>query len=329
MNKNIIPISGGKDSLATALLAKQRDTENTQRVFADTGNEHEITYDYLNYLETKLGPIQIVRADFTERMEGKRRFIEKHWRNHGVSESVIEQALSIIHPTGNTFLDLCLWKGRFPSTKRRFCSQHLKHEPIDEQVVDVALSDCSYEEVWSWQGVRAQESADRAMLSEIEEDEKRDGLITFRPILKWKHEDVFAIAKRHGIKPNPLYKEGMGRVGCMPCIHCGRAEMREIAKRFPEEIDRISEWEFIVHKAAKSVCPTFMDARVVQRYLGLPIISSENVNMLTTDSHGIHAYVRWANARRGEKVWHEDQDSFEFENEEDGIQCSSIYGLCE
>lgn len=43
------------------------------------------------------------------------------------------------------------------------------------------------------------------MLPEWEDDADNTlGLHVYRPILNWLHEDVFAIAKRHGIKPNPF-----------------------------------------------------------------------------------------------------------------------------
>ncbi|MFI8038977.1 phosphoadenosine phosphosulfate reductase family protein, partial [Acinetobacter baumannii] len=51
---NIVSISGGKDSAATLLLALEQNVSNLLAVFADTGNEHEITYEYVRYLEDKL-----------------------------------------------------------------------------------------------------------------------------------------------------------------------------------------------------------------------------------------------------------------------------------
>ncbi|ENU67947.1 phosphoadenosine phosphosulfate reductase family protein [Acinetobacter baumannii] len=40
---NIVSISGGKDSAATLLLALEQKVPNLMGVFADTGNENQIT----------------------------------------------------------------------------------------------------------------------------------------------------------------------------------------------------------------------------------------------------------------------------------------------
>jgi predicted phosphoadenosine phosphosulfate sulfurtransferase len=62
---NIISFSGGKDSTAMLLLAIERETPGLSIVFADTGNEHEQTYDYVRYVEQATGvPIRWVTAEF-------------------------------------------------------------------------------------------------------------------------------------------------------------------------------------------------------------------------------------------------------------------------
>jgi hypothetical protein len=73
---NVVSMSGGKDSTAMALLAIERGVENLHLVFADTGHEHQQTYDYIEYLRGALGrEIHTVRADFTEQIAKKREYI--------------------------------------------------------------------------------------------------------------------------------------------------------------------------------------------------------------------------------------------------------------
>jgi len=73
----IVSVSGGKDSTATALLAiEKHSAENCRFVFADTGNEHELTMEYVNhYLPETLGiRIDTVRADFSSQIVRKREY---------------------------------------------------------------------------------------------------------------------------------------------------------------------------------------------------------------------------------------------------------------
>lgn len=257
--KNIVSVSGGKDSTALWLLAIEQEVDFTP-VFADTGNENKLTYEYLDYLERNLGPIKRVKADFTEQISKKREYIKNKWREKGVSEEIIKNALKVMVPTGNPFLDLSLYKTRFPSTMARFCTQELKIIPIFEQMYNPLLDEGF--EVVSWQGVRAQESKKRSKLPEKEETP--EGIVIYRPLIKWKVEEVFEMHKKHGIEPNPLYKQGMSRVGCMPCINCKKSELYEIGRRYPDEIKRIAEWEKIVAMASKRESASFFPHDVVR-----------------------------------------------------------------
>lgn len=310
-NKVIVSMSGGKDSTATALLAIERDVDPTL-AFSDTGHEHPSTYEYVGYLEQKLGiKIHKCKADFSKDIERKRQVVQTKWRKDGVSEEKIERALAVLQPTGNPFLDLCLWKGRFPSTMARFCTEHLKIIPFNQQILFPAIE--KYGDVETWVGVRADESAARAKLPEREMDDT--GAEIVRPILKWTVEDVFEMHKKHGVEPNPLYKQGMGRVGCMPCVSCGKEELRQIGMRFPEEIDRVSEWEAIVKEASKQGAATFFTLR------------AKEVEGLTREEHerlaSIKAKVEWAKTSRGGNQY--DLISVH----EEPAMCHSVYGLCE
>ncbi|WP_315709994.1 phosphoadenosine phosphosulfate reductase family protein [Brenneria uluponensis] len=322
---NIISVSGGKDSLAQWLLAIESDVEHIP-AFADTGHEHPQTMDYLDYLESKLGKVCRVKASFDDRIEGKRKFIAEHWpitlvtecyMTEALATATIVRALDVLKPTGVPFLDLCMWKGRFPSTKARFCTFELKHAPIRDRLVMPLLAD--YDEVISWQGVRAEESPSRALLPEWETDaDNTAGLNVYRPILTWTHADVFALAKRHGIKPNPLYQQGCSRVGCMPCIHARKSELAEIFTRWPEEIARVAAWERLVATCSRhgnsTFFPSTQDPRKAER----------RIACITVESHGIETYRDWALTTRGGSQF----DLFAGLN--DKTVCSSVYaGVCE
>ena len=310
MEHNIVSISGGKDSTALLLLALERQPDNLQAVFADTGNEHPLTYEYLAYLNDTVFPIRTVKADFARQIAGKREYVLTKWADKGVPDDAIARAAEALVTTGNPFLDMCVWKGRFPSSRAAFCSQELKRNPIIAQVQQPLLDDG--DDVVSWQGVRRDESLNRRHLPENEckyTAPNGASLWNYRPILDWTAEDCFAMHRKHGIKHNPLYEMGMGRVGCMPCINCRKNELLEISKRFPEEIKRIAEWETAVKDASKRQASTFFPA------------PSDDSEWSATQT--IETVVEWAKTSRGGK-------QYDFlRMQDDGPVCSSIYGLCE
>ncbi|EGT5656562.1 phosphoadenosine phosphosulfate reductase family protein [Citrobacter braakii] len=323
--RHVISLSGGKDSLALWLLAREKNIDAIV-VFADTGHEHPYTYDYIALLEQKLGPVIRVRADFQQRILNKRTYIQTVWpeklvEKYGYSgpeaKKRIAQALDLLLPRNIPFLDLCMLKGRFPSTRARFCTFELKHRPIDEQLIQPLLA--QYDEVISWQGVRAQESASRARLPALELDaDNQPGLHVYRPLLHWTHDQVFALAKRHGIPPNPLYRLGCARVGCMPCIHARKKELGVIFRRFPEQIQRVAEWERIVAGCSTRGNSTFFPSTRD------PNKAERDIRKITLASHGIETWRDWAFSLHGGKLF----DEIAAIN--DSQPCYGIYtGVCE
>ncbi len=307
MKKIVVSVSGGKDSTATLLLALERD-ENVTAVFSDTGNEHPLTYEYLEYLEKALGmTFHRVKADFSRQMGVHRKFILEKWPLQGIPDEKVQQAAAMMVPTGIPFLDLCIWKGRFPgNATSRFCTKELKTLPLTAFALSI-VEDGSIVE--SWQGIRKDESRTRSTY--LERETVHPQIEIYRPILDWKAKDTFAFAKSMGIKPNPLYKMGQRRVGCMPCINSRKEDLRQIAIRFPEVIDRIEEWERLVGEASKRDSSTFFCAEVE--------------NEIAYQEGNIRKVVTWA---VGEKPslfldFHEEQLVSEIAG------CSSSYGLCE
>lgn len=323
---DVVAFSGGKDSLATLLTAIEREI-GFVTVFADTGNEHPLTYEYVDYVERALGiEILRVKADFSARIAKKREYIEKKWESElivsrwgekksrrALSKIEIAEALDALHPTGNPFLDLILQKGMMPTPRQKFCSMELKQMPMFEQVYEPAMA-LGLTPI-CWQGVRAQESAARSRYEPVEET--ADGLILYRPLLMATHEEVLSLAKRHGVKHNPLYQQGMARVGCMPCINCSNRELAEIGRRFPEEINRIAKWEKLVAKTTRN--PESRESGVVSFF---PFKKKEQDPHFTA-----HDAVALASSKKGFQEW---KNSEWFDDDADPDVCSAVYPIvCE
>jgi len=198
----IASVSGGKDSAAMSLYLRELGIEH-DRVFMDTGWEHEATYEYVRGpLTAKLGPIREIRP-----------------------------------PKG--MVELIRSKSMFPRGNIRFCTEELKVFPFRAHVA--ALADAGHEVV-NAVGIRAEESPARKLFTEWEWSATLDCDV-WRPILRWSFEDVVAIHGRHGLLPNPLYLKGASRVGCWPCIYARKAEIAFVAKTDPARIDEIRALE--------------------------------------------------------------------------------------
>ena len=327
---HVVSMSGGKDSTATAILAIEEHGRDACRfVFADTGNEHEATYKYaLQYLPEALGiTVDVVRADFTDEFATKRANLAR--LAAGEPETAVygrrkfmyqwtpeaaKRALDLLHPTGIPYLDMCMLKGGFPSRKRQYCTDYLKTQPLTAYAMDLIDAGSA---VWSWQGVRIDESHSRrerlrgtgACVKSFEV--VGGGLFNYRPILRWTARDVFQAHELVGIRPNPLYLEGMERVGCMPCINCSKLELREIARRFPQHIERIAEWERLVSAVCRPRSPVSFFHMGTQGHAG--------------QDSTIHSVVEWSRTGRGGRQF----DLLALHDLESPAQCSSAYGLCE
>lgn len=124
-------ISGGKDSTAALLWLVNESGYPHDKIrvtFCDTGNEHQITYDYIAMLSHDVFPIKTIKPPLD-------------------------------------FYELAKKKGRFPSAVARFCTQELKIFPSQRYVLNLMHDGAR---VLLLTGVRASESARRAKLPEFE-----------------------------------------------------------------------------------------------------------------------------------------------------------------
>lgn len=203
--KHIVCFSGGKDSTALVLWARENLPEFTT-VFCDTGWEHPITYAYVEEINRTLlgGSLVVLRSE--KYPKGMRQLVEL--------------------------------KGRVPSAKARFCTDNLKVQPM---IVWLKTID---DEVTVYQGIRADESESRSKMLQSCWDDNYDAQVE-RPLLAWSAADCFALMAKYGVKPNPLYLLGAGRVGCFPCVLINHRELKALSANLPEVRERIAELETI------------------------------------------------------------------------------------
>jgi len=307
---HVVSYSTGKDSQATLNLAVEIfGTKNVRAIALDTDNEDEAFHKHLDYTRSAIGvEVVVLKADFSEHMEVHRQRLlaiaagapDYHPQaKYPWTPERAAQAAELMHPTGNAFLDLCMIKGVFPSHSRQFCTEELKRNVAVEYQLD--LVDAGHTVV-SWQGVRRDESKRRANVAKFERIGPR--MYAYRPIVDWTAEQVFEYIASKGQKPNSLYRRGMSRVGCMPCVNVNKDELKQIALRFPEHIDRIAKWEKIVKSVSRSGMSSFLH---------------------TGQAGGTDIWerVEWSKTTRGGRQFSLLTDL------EDANACASAYGLCE
>lgn len=235
---HVVSWSGGKDSSALLVWALEHLPRNRTRfIFCDTGHESPVTYRFIEEVNARLLGGELI---------------------------VLRSARYA------SLLDLAAQKGRFPSVKARFCTEELKIIPMIEWILTQT------EDLAVYQGIRAEESANRARMKQRDEffkpqvlydqdpyvwrDGKRERRRTpvlqsqvmhwldayecsvERPLFHWKARDIVALCRKHQVL-NPMYDMGFHRVGCFPCIMESKAGLRALAEHFPAQIDRIAQAE--------------------------------------------------------------------------------------
>lgn len=287
-------VSGGKDSTALLLWAVYESglpRESLNVTFADTGNESQITLDYVAMLSEKVHRIVTLKPE-------------------------------------RDFYELAKHKQRFPSPRARFCTTELKMKPSRDHVWKIRDAG---NKVTLLTGVRAAESRERASLPEREIADWYYGLPVWRPLLKWTIDDVWAIHKRHGIEPNPLYGMGMTRVGCFPCIMSKKSAIAAIASLWPEQIVRLAEREEKTLPAPR-FAGFFGRKKVPTRYHSRDWSNPADGSSGTCPT--AYDVARWAldgaEIDKARAVQEGRQLKMEFDTSaDDAPVCSSTYGACE
>ena len=131
-------------------------------------------------------------------------FMDTGWEHEATKEYLLEYLQPVIgpviilqNPIGG-MREVVFERNRFPSQTVRFCTGELKLRPIQSYLRSLE------EEVVNAVGIRAQESAKRALNPEWEYSSEMKCDV-WRPILQWKEEDVIQMHHRHEVR-HPLVR---------------------------------------------------------------------------------------------------------------------------
>lgn len=281
--------STGKDSVGTMLWAIHKSGLPRNRLrftFCDTGNEDPLTYAHLLWLQA---------------------YAEKF----GVT-------IETLYPK-RPFFELAFFEGRFPARVAQFCTQELKIEPTRLWLREQWAKG---EDVVLINGKRVGESDERARSMR---DRPERGFSDFwgteewTPLRDWTLQQVLDLHREFSVPLNPLYALGAHRVGCWPCINCGKHEIRLVAKHRPEKIDQIEREEKRFQEIGR-VCTFFHGKTTTAQFKDLVYTDCEGRDWPTAS---IRKVVEWAHTKRGAK------ERMSAEELAAPVACSVGYLACE
>jgi 3'-phosphoadenosine 5'-phosphosulfate sulfotransferase (PAPS reductase)/FAD synthetase len=95
-------------------------------------------------------------------------------------------------------------------------------------------------------GERAQESTARANYKTEEPHRcnvKSRHVDAWRPIHKWKEEQVWDLFEKYKVRPHPAYELGFGRVSCMNCIFSSKNQIASVKELDPVRFEWVCKKE--------------------------------------------------------------------------------------
>ena len=263
--KHIISFSGGKDSLATWIKIKDKyKKEDLLVVFCDTDWEHPLTYEYIQEI------VEYFKAEDNFRIlsnkEGlgfeslvvkKKRFPSATARFCTTSlkvEPMIDFLLDKVNEHSIVYQGIRHEESPARAKMNMQCT-YFKHyfEPYDR-------NDWKLDRLQSRKSTFLIQTKIKKIESRINAGKLDPKFYTYRkkdvfeyckkynvdierPVIDLKADEIIQMILNEGLKPNPLYYFGSGRVGCYPCIYSTKSELWQIIINDFWVIEKISKIE--------------------------------------------------------------------------------------
>lgn len=228
--KRVVGFSGGIDSQACALWVRENcPITEIVLLFADTGWEDCITYEFVRRYSENVFPVQTVTPLIGDSDELVTKAVGLERGGLGPNDVLTMERLAVI-------------KGMFAYPRASWCTTHLKLYPVKRWIRENLIAHDPSVEVIHYVGIRKDESRARSKFVETEWDDFLDCQV-MRPVLTWSKAQCFEYVTSRCEEYNPLYKMGQSRVGCSPCHQRSKEDIRTWAAYRPDEIEKVRQAE--------------------------------------------------------------------------------------
>lgn len=232
----VVNISGGKDSQAAL--------DETVRAAGTAGVRDRIVTVFCDL------------ADEDE-WEGTRELAAEHAAHYGLRHEVV--CREVTGPDGQRVQQslsehiAARPQQKWPDAARRFCTSDMKRAPVRRLLTRLAAEQhaagvTGRVRILNVLGLRAQESAKRALLAPFSHDGPASNQTVrsvdqWLPIHTWTAEQVWARIAEAGTRPHPIYAAGMPRLSCRFCVLASRSALVLAARLDPEGAERRAAME--------------------------------------------------------------------------------------
>lgn len=140
-------------------------------------------------------------------------------------------------------------RGMWPDAARRYCTSDLKRAPVHRLLTRLAAEKRAAGitgrrvRILNVLGLRAQESAKRALMAPFSRDERATNQTVrlvdeWLPVHDWTAGQVWARIAEAGTRPHPVYAAGMPRLSCRFCVLASRSALVLAARLDPAGAER-------------------------------------------------------------------------------------------
>lgn len=200
----IASFSGGKDSqVVLDLVSRVIPSNDFLVIYSDTG--YEIPPSLEVYAETE--------KRYKERFPDLKFYLSK---NH-------QEVLYYWDKMGS------------PSRIHRWCCSVMKSAPLSRQLKTISGKKKQPNAIL-FEGVRAEESVNRATRTRIGKNVKHNNIINASPLLNWNAVEIYLYIFLHKLPMNQAYRNGLSRVGCVLCPYSSEWSEDLCGKLYPETI---------------------------------------------------------------------------------------------